>query len=175
MVFHITNYMRETNTWMIRKGRWVLWCTFGSVPFYRNTYWDYLGRRVAWKEYFDGKTEAERIADADTARADWGYRPRYTPVYDFSIKQRKYDAMSAEERVADTPRLRTASSKAAQNDQMQPKEVRTIISILSEHNRAPGVFDYNFPQNFYSTFPEIERESFVTLGSSHSRRVHNKE
>ena len=23
MVFHITNYMRETNVWMIRKMRWV--------------------------------------------------------------------------------------------------------------------------------------------------------
>lgn len=113
MVFHITNYMRETNTWMIRKSRWIFWCTFGSVPFYRNTYWDYLGRRVAWKEYFDGKTEDERIADADTARADWGYTPRYAPVYDFSIKQRKYDAMTMEERVNDTPRLRTVSSKAS--------------------------------------------------------------
>ena len=52
--------MRETNTWMIRKSRWILWGTFGSVPFYRNTYWDYLGRRVAWKEYFNGKTFLKR-------------------------------------------------------------------------------------------------------------------
>jgi len=174
-VFHITNYMRETNTWMIRKSRWIMYCTFGSIPFYRNTYWDYLGRRVAWKEYFDGKTEGEKIDEADSVRADWGYKPRYTPVYDFSIKQRKYDAQSDVERVNDIPRLVTVSSKAEQNDMMQPKDVRTLVSIMSEHNRAPGSFNYNFPQNFYSTFPEIERESFVTLGSGHSRRVHNQE
>ena len=36
MVFHIQNYMRETNTWMIRKGRWIFWTLGGSVPFYRN-------------------------------------------------------------------------------------------------------------------------------------------
>ena len=60
MVFHITNYMRETNTWMIRKMRWIFWCTFGFIPFYRNVYWDYLGRRVAWKDSMSGKTEAEK-------------------------------------------------------------------------------------------------------------------
>ena len=52
--------MRETNTWMIRKMRWIFWCTFGFVPFYRNVYWDYLGRRVAWKDSMSGKTEAEK-------------------------------------------------------------------------------------------------------------------
>jgi hypothetical protein len=83
--------------------------------------------------------------------------------------------MTLEEQVHDTPRLRTVSSKAAKNDMMEPKDVRTLLSIAKEHNRAPGVFDYNYPQNFYSTFPEIERESFVTLGSGHSRRMHNKE
>ena len=50
MVFHITNYMRETNVWMIRKGRWFLWSMVLAVPIYRNTYWDYLGRRVAWRD-----------------------------------------------------------------------------------------------------------------------------
>ena len=40
MVYHVTNYMRETNVWMIRKMRWILWCTFGSVPAYRLLYWD---------------------------------------------------------------------------------------------------------------------------------------
>ena len=50
MVFHITNYMRETNVWMIRKGRWILWSLVLSTPIYRNTYWDYLGRRVAWRD-----------------------------------------------------------------------------------------------------------------------------
>ena len=39
MVFHITNYMRETNVWMIRKMRWIFWGAVGSIPIYRNTYW----------------------------------------------------------------------------------------------------------------------------------------
>jgi len=145
MVFHIQNYMRETNTWMIRKGRWIFWTIGGSVPFYRNTYWDYLGRRVAWKEYFNGKTEEERIAEAESEKANWGYKPRYAPVHEFSIKQRKYDAQTDEERVFDTPRMRTSSSKHTRNGLMQPQEVRTLISIMKEHNRAPGVFNYNFP------------------------------
>lgn len=49
MVYHITNYMRETNVWMIRKMRWLLWGLVGFIPVYRNVYWDYLGRRVALK------------------------------------------------------------------------------------------------------------------------------
>jgi hypothetical protein len=56
---------------------------------------------------------------------------------------------------------------------MEAADVRTLVSIATEHNRAPGVFDYNYPQNFYSTFPEIDRESYVTFGSNASRRVHN--
>jgi len=47
--------------------------------------------------------------------------------------------------------------------------------ILSEHNRAPGVFNYNYPQYFFSTFPEIEYESYVTLGGKAQRRVHVEE
>ena len=86
MVFHISNYMRETNVWMIRKCRWIFWSLGLSVPIYRNTYWDYLGRRSAWREYYFGGTEAERIARAESLRADWGYHPRYEAKYPFSIK-----------------------------------------------------------------------------------------
>ena len=89
MVFHVSNYMRETNVWMIRKMRWIFWSVFGFIPIYRNVYWDYLGRRVAWKDSMNGKTEDERRAEAEAARADWGYRPRYEGKYDFSIKTRK--------------------------------------------------------------------------------------
>lgn len=54
MVFHITNYMRETNVWMIRKMRWMLWgfCLF--IPLYRTFYWDYIGRRVVFKDWLRG-------------------------------------------------------------------------------------------------------------------------
>ena len=85
MVFHISNYMRETNVWMIRKCRWIFWGLGASVPFYRNTYWEFLGRRVAWKDHYTG-TEEEKRAQAEAKRADWGFNPRYEAKYDFSIK-----------------------------------------------------------------------------------------
>ena len=92
MVFHVTNYMRETNVWMIRKMRWILWGSIGFVPLYRNTYWDYLGRRVAWKDYFGWwGTEEQKKEEAERLRADWGYHPRYEPKYSFSLKARKYE------------------------------------------------------------------------------------
>ena len=143
MVFHVTNYMRETNVWMIRKGRWLLWGLCASVPIYRNVYWDFLGRRVAWKDYYSGLTEDEKRQNAERLRADWGYKPRYNAIYDFSIKKRKLDHMTDAEKVADIPRLKTTSTIHGRNGLVEPKEVRTIVSIASEHNRQPGVFDYN--------------------------------
>lgn len=91
MVFHVTNYMRETNVWMIRKGRWILWGLVSSVPIYRSQYWDYLGRRVAVKNWLYGWSEDRQREEAEAKKADWGYKPRYTPVYDFSIKKAKHD------------------------------------------------------------------------------------
>ena len=92
MVFHVTNYMRETNVWMIRKMRWILWGGVSFIPLYRTFYWDYHGRRVALKHWWAGKSEREQKSEAEAQKADWGYHPRYTPVYDFSIKKAKYDA-----------------------------------------------------------------------------------
>ena len=92
MVFHITNYMRETNVWMIRKMRWLGWTSFAFIVVYRLSYWDFLGRRVGWYDKFDRRTPIERQNDANEKRAYWGYNPRYQHVYDFSIKARKYAA-----------------------------------------------------------------------------------
>ena len=173
MVFHITNYMRETNVWMIRKGRWLLWGFCSAIPIYRNVYWDYLGRRVAWKDYYSGLTEDEKRKQAEDLRADWGYKARYTPIYDFSLKKRKFDEQTPAERVADHPRLQTTSTIQGRAGLAEPKEIRTIVSIASEHNRQPGAFDYNYPQTFYSLYPEIEQETYITIGGSAAkRRVH---
>ena len=60
MVFHITNYMRETNVWMIRKMRWILWGGVSAIPIFRITYWDYLGRRVSWRDHLFGGTEVQK-------------------------------------------------------------------------------------------------------------------
>ena len=173
MVFHITNYMRETNVWMIRKGRWILWSMCGFVPIYRNVYWDFLGRRVAWKDHFSGLSEEDKKKRAEELRADWGYKPRYVPTYDFSIKKRIYESQTPAERVADTPRLKLNGNQNSRVGLLEPKEVRTIVAIASEHNRQPGAFDYNVPQTFYSLYPEIEQETYITLGGSGAkRRVH---
>ena len=106
MVFHVTNYMRETNVWMIRKMRWIFWGGVMAVPIYRCTYWDYLGRRVAWRDSlgFWG-TEEEKKAKAEADVGNWGYHPRYEPVYSFSLKARKYENQTDLERVNDHPRL----------------------------------------------------------------------
>ena len=173
MVFHITNYMRETNTWMIRKGRWILWGTFGFVPIYRNVYWDYLGRRVAWKDSLSGKTEDEKRAIAESERADWGYHPRYEGKYPFSIKTRSQALMNREETLRDTPRIRLHELKGEEQGLLKQKEVQNFIMITREHNRQPGAFDYKYPQTFYSTFPEVDQETYVSIGSDQKRRVHN--
>ena len=112
------------------------------------------------------------MAKAEAQRADWGYHPRYEAKYPFSIKSAKYAAQSREEAINDMPRVRTKSDMIYGNNKVvQPKQVRDFIAIVSEHNRQPGVFDYNFTQNFYSTHPEIEYESYVTLGGKAQRRV----
>lgn len=105
MVFHVTNYMRETNVWMIRKMRWIFWSIGASVPIYRNTYWDYLGRRVAWRDSLSGKTEEQKREEAEALIGGWGYVPRFTPNTDYSIKARKYALQTPEERLHDVPRI----------------------------------------------------------------------
>ena len=66
MVFHVTNYMRETNVWMIRKMRWILWGTFGFLPVYRWVYYDYLNKRVASKNYYDSRPDSEKQEEANS-------------------------------------------------------------------------------------------------------------
>lgn len=122
MVFHITNYMRETNVWMIRKMRWMLWGFVSFIPLYRNFYWDYHGRRVAWKKWWANKSEDEQRQEAERLRTNWGYHPRYEPVYDFSIKKTKYDNQTREEYFKDIPRLHHMhNSLDAQEGRLTPK------------------------------------------------------
>ena len=87
MVFHVTNYMRETNVWMIRKMRWMLWGFVLFIPLYRNFYWDYTGRRVVLKEWLSMMSDEDKKKEAISKRANWGYKPRYEPIYNFSLKR----------------------------------------------------------------------------------------
>ena len=64
------------------------------------------------------------------------------------------------------PRLRLHDAKDERNGYMKHSDVQRLVMIAREHNRQPGAFDYSYPQTFYSTFPEIETETYVTLGSS---------
>lgn len=111
MVFHVTNYMRETNVWMIRKMRWIFWSIGLSVPIYRNVYWDYLGRRAAWRDALSFKTEDQKREEAESLRADWGYHPRYEPKLPFSIKARKHAIQTPEEAINDIPRITIREKK----------------------------------------------------------------
>ena len=55
---------------------------------------------------------------------------------------------------------------------VEPKHVRSFVQIVMEHNRNAGDFDYNYPQNFYSTFPEIDQESYLVVGQGKTKKAH---
>ena len=171
MVFHVTNYMRETNVWMIRKMRWILWGTFGFIPVYRWVYYDHLNRRVAWRNHWSSKTPEERQREANEAKRDWGYRPRYVPTYFFSIKARKYAEQSAEEKLYDTPRLVSSGVYQKKEGIVHPKDVRDYEQVMKEHNRIPGATDYNFPQERYTILPGVDSTFFYTVGGDNHRGV----
>ena len=71
------------------------------------------------------------------------------------------------------PRLTTCENEERRKGLMSYSQVDSIIMTVKEHNRVAGTFDYNYPQNFYSTYPEIDQESYITLGApQNQRRVH---
>jgi len=45
----------------------------------------------------------------------------------------------------DIPRVRTMSTVEGKTGVRSPKEIRTFVNIVKEHNREPGVFNYNYP------------------------------
>lgn len=109
---------------------------------------------------------------AEKNSASWGYHPRYEPVYSFSIKARKYSEQTDMEKVQDTPRLSPTGNMLLKRGEVDGKDIRTFTQIAMEHNREPGVFDYNHNQNFYSTFPEIDQESYLVIGDKQSKGAH---
>ncbi len=171
MVFHITNYMRETNVWMIRKMRWMFWSFVLTVPIYRNVYWDFHSRRVGWLSFFDRRSEQEKADDAKAKKGNWGYVPRYEPIYDFSIKKRRYDLQTKSQRVRDTPRLMTTADKHERTGVERPEDIKTLSYIVREHNRVPGAFEYSYMQEFYSHYQDIDFDSYVTLGDDQRKGI----
>lgn len=72
------------------------------------------------------------------------------------------------------PRLTVNDNEEKRRGIKSSGDVDTMIMTLREHNRVPGTFDYNYPQNFYSTYPEIDQETYITLGApGNQRRVHH--
>ena len=177
MVYFKTNWIKDSNQWVIRKIRpWV----FGlgiSYFVYNFTIYEYLGRRVIVWRKLDPRTEEELQNDANKYRSRWGYYPRYEPTLDRSIKRRKYDSQSLEEMINDTPRLTTHKESyyipAYKDDYKleQPEKTRELYYALLEHSRVPGTFDYTQPQTQHSLFPDVETQAYVTLGSETD---HNK-
>ena len=52
------------------------------------------------------------------------------------------------------------------------ENVRTFCQIMMEHNREPGVFDYNYGQNFYSHHADIDQEAYLVVGARGSHYAH---
>ena len=74
----------------------------------------------------------------------------------------------------DHPRLSPTGNMHNKREKIAAADVRMVQKITMEHNRAPGVFDYNYGQNFYSLYPEIDQEAYLTIGSKDTRYAHNK-
>lgn len=87
------------------------------------------------RKFSTGGSEEERQEYAQSEKGNWGYHPRYEAKYDFSIKTRKYATQTPEERLDDTPRMRTQESKNRQKGVMKGSEVNTLVRIVKEHNR----------------------------------------
>ena len=55
-----------------------------------------------------------------------------------------------------------------------PKDTRTFVQVAMEHNRVPGDFDYNYPQNFYSHHPDVQQEAYLVVGPGAARNAHRE-
>lgn len=82
MVYYKTNWIRDSNQWVIRKIRpvsgifeilkifqwWVI--GLGGFLYFHFTIYEYLGRRVAFfNKWLDPRTETEKIEDAKKLKA----------------------------------------------------------------------------------------------------------
>jgi hypothetical protein len=177
MVYFKTNWIKDSNQWVIRKVRpWVFGA--GILYFvYNFTIYEMLGRRVVLFRKLDPRTEKELQEDANKHRSRFGYMPRYEPTMDRSIKRKKYDAQTFEEMINDVPRLKTHKESLEIPNYVddfgleKPEKTRELYYALLEHSRTPGAFDYTKPQTKHSLFPDVEIQGYVTLGS---KSDHNK-
>ena len=94
-------------------------------------------------------------------------------MYSFSLKSRKYETQTDREKVLDTPRMRTNGNQYGNKNLEDPGQVKTLCSIMLEHNRMPGSFDYNYGQNFYSHNADVDQEAYLVVGPGSSHYAHS--
>lgn len=179
MVYFKTNWIKDSNQWVIRKIRPWAWGLGIAYFAYNFTMYEYLGRRVALvRKYFDPRTEEEKKKDAEIKRSRWGYSPRYEPSLERSIKKRKYETQTLEETISDTPRMETSKSYIKNrahfiddHNIQTPEKTREYFYAMLEHSRVPGTFDYTIPQTQHAVFPDVETQAYVTLNSNDHRKL----
>lgn len=175
MVYFKTNYIKECNTWVIRKVRPFVFPAMFGFLYIHFTLYDFLGRRVMfYRKYLDWRTNDEKNIDAKNQTSNFGYRPRYEPTYERSIKKRKYEGQTLQESLLDTPRLVTNYNKSCYTQDYgidDPEETDSFFFTALDHARRPGTFDYTQPQTYHAVFPEIEQEAYVTVGGTQHRKL----
>ena len=90
------------------------------------------------------------------------------------MKAKKYETQTDLEKVHDHPRLTPQGDMRDKRGIVNPRDVKTFVQILMEHNRAPGAFDYNYNQNFYSHNNDIDQEAYLVVGARDSKYAHSR-
>ena len=177
MVYFKTNFIKDSNTWVIRKVRPFVYGLFGFGAFYYFLMYEYLGRKVVLLRKLDPRTEDELQNAAIKKRTRWGYQPRFEPSLERSIKKRKYSAQNLEETINDTPRIESAkhyyrrpANYVYDYNMIESKKINDIYLAILDHSREPGTFDYTKPQTYTAVFPDVESQAYVTLNSENHHR-----
>ena len=104
---------------------------------------------------------------------NWGYRARYEPTLERSIKKRKYDQQTFEEKINDTPRLLTNNNARFTRDYeiREPEKMDNLYLTILDHARAPGTFDYTLSQTYHAFLPDIEQDAYVEINGTKHRKL----
>ena len=130
---------------------------------------------MAWLENRTRKTR--RLKNLEIVnlikQRNFGYRSRYEPALERSIKKRKYDQQTFEEKVNDIPRLITNNhSKFLRDYEIQdPEKMENLYLTILDHARSPGTFDYTLPQTYHAFLPDIEQDAYVEVGGKNHRKL----
>ncbi len=108
-----------------------------------------------------------------TKNSNFGYKTRYEPTLERSIKKRKYAEQSFEEKVNDIPRLITNNKANFYRDYgiEEPEKMENLYLTILDHARVPGTFDYTLPQTYHAFLPDIEQDAYVEVGGNRHRKL----